>query len=149
MPEAKEIIEKLLGQCTPVVFQAGGPSMNPTIRDGESVSIRPIQAGDLRPGTVLLYRKHNRLVLHRLIRRNSNTGSLYLVADAATNGGEWISPADILGVAEWSRRGARIRRLDGTPSRMAGLVRHFARPLRRALSHFRAADHAHTPDHRV
>jgi hypothetical protein len=145
MPDAQTIIEELLNQHTPVAFRAGGPSMNPTIRDGEPVRIRPLQAGDLRPGAIVLYRKNARLVLHRLIRRDPKTESFYIVADAATNGGEWVAQADILGVAEWVQRGERIRRLDGTSRRMAGLAHHVLRPLRRALSYFRPANHAQTP----
>jgi signal peptidase I len=61
-------IVSLLEQDTPATFRASGPSMNPTIRDGEPVRVRPFQAGDLRPGALLLYRKNRRLVLHRLIR---------------------------------------------------------------------------------
>lgn len=149
MPEDQEIIEELLSQRTPVVFRAGGPSMNPPIRDGESVRIRPLQAGDPRSGAILLFRKNDRLVLHRMVRRDAKAHSFYAVADAALEGGEWVAAADIRGVAEWVKRGERIRRLDGALSRMTGLARHFARPLRRALAHFRSADHAHTPDHRA
>ena len=133
MSDTQKIIEELLSQHTPVVFRAGGPSMNPTIRDGESVRIRPLQAGDLRPGSILLVRKNNRLVLHRMIRRDSKTGSLSIVADAATDGGEGVAPDDILGVAEWMQRGKRMRRLDSATSRMAGLARHALRPLRRVV----------------
>ena len=69
MTDAKTIIEQLLERRTPATFRAGGPSMNPTIRDGESVRIRPLRAGDPLPGAVALYRKHDRLILHRLLRR--------------------------------------------------------------------------------
>ena len=43
MTDAKTIIEQLLERRTPATFRAGGPSMNPTIRDGESVRIRPLR----------------------------------------------------------------------------------------------------------
>lgn len=145
MTDAKETIEGLLSQRTPVAFRAGGPSMNPTIHDGESVRIRPLQAGDLRPGAVVLFRKNNRMVLHRMIRQQPAGGDVYIVADAAIEGGEWVAATDILGVAEWVRRGERIRRLDGASSRMVGRLRHALRPLRRALSHVRPANHAQAP----
>ena len=144
MPESKEIIAELLQQRTPVVFRAGGPSMNPTIRDGDSVRIRPLEKGDPRGGAILLFRKYDRLVLHRVVRRQRQTGDVYAVADAATEGGEWVSAGNLLGAAEWMRRGEHVRRLDSLASRTAGLVRHAVRPLRRALSHLRLANHAHT-----
>jgi hypothetical protein len=146
MTDAKKIVEELMRQRTPVVFRAGGPSMNPTIRDGESVRIRPLLAGDLRPGVVLLYRKNDRLVLHRMIRRKPNAGDMYVVADAALAGGDWVAAADILGMAEWVQRGERIRRLDSAAGRIAGWIRHALRPLRRALHRFRLTHHAQTPD---
>ena len=40
MPENPEIIVALLRQRTPVSFRAGGPSMNPAIRDGDVISVR-------------------------------------------------------------------------------------------------------------
>lgn len=143
MTDAKTIIEQLLRRRTPATFRAGGPSMNPTIRDGESVRIRPLRAGDPRPGAVALYRRHDRLVLHRLLRRDPATGAFLAAADAAAAGGEWIAEADLLGIAEWVRRAGRVRRLDSPLARRTGLLRHALRPLRRALLHFRAANHAH------
>ena len=148
MTDAKTIIAELLNRRMSATFRAGGPSMNPTIRAGESVRIRPVRAGDLRPGAVLLYRKNDRLVLHRRIRRAPATGAFYAAADAATAGGEWVAEEDVLGAAEWVRRGDRIRRLDGRSARMAGLLRYALRPLRRALSHFRPPLHAHAPAER-
>lgn len=145
MAAVKEIVENLLRQRTPVVFQAGGPSMNPTIRDGDSVRIRPLEPGDPRGGAILLFRKNDRLVLHRAVRRDRRTGHVYAVADAATEGGEWVAPVDLLGAAEWRRRGERLRRLDGATSRMAGWLRHALRPLRRAFAHLRPATHAQAP----
>lgn len=148
MTDAQEIIAGLLSRRTPVSFRAGGPSMNPAIRDGETVHVRPLQAGDPRPGAVVLHRKTARLVLHRLVRRDPRTGACFIAADAALAGGDQVPAADILGVAEWVRRGERIRRLDGPASRMAGRIRHALRPLRRALMLFRPPGHAHAPANR-
>lgn len=146
MTDAKNIISGLLDQGTPVAFRAGGPSMNPTIRDGESVRIRPLRSGDLRPGVILLFRKNDRLVLHRMVGRKPAEGDMYVVADAALAGGEWVALADILGMAEWVQRGERIHRLDGAPSRLAGRLRYALRPVQRALHQFRLTHHAQTPD---
>lgn len=145
MPEAKQFIEGLLLQRTAVAFRAGGPSMNPTIRDGDSVRIRPLGPDDPRYGAIVLFRKNERLVLHRMVRRQRKTGCVYAVADAATEGGEWVAANDLLGVAEWTQRGERVRRLDGAIGRTLGLVRHVVRPLRRACLHVRPANHAQAP----
>jgi hypothetical protein len=148
MPDTKEIIVEMLRRGLPAVFSAGGPSMNPTIRDGETVRLRPLQAGDVRPGAIVLYPKSDRWVLHRLIRRNARTRSVQIVADAAVDGGEWVAETDLLGVAEWVRRAGRVRPLDSPTSRLAGLLRFALRPLRRAIFQLRHPDHAHTPARR-
>lgn len=127
------IIQELLKQRTPVVFRAGGPSMNPTIRDGESVRIRPQTPDDLRRFNILLVRLCGRMVLHRLLFRPNPADRCFIAGDAATEGGDWISSTDILGVAEWVRRGDHTRRLDSIGSRMAGRIRFMLRPLRRLM----------------
>ena len=149
MSDAKNLIEGLLLQRTPVAFRAGGPSMNPTIRDGDAVRIRPLDAGDPRCGAIVLFRQHGRLVLHRLVRRDRRTGAGYAVADAATEGGEWVAAGDFLGVAEWTQRGDRVHRLDGAASRAKGWLRHALRPVRRALAIGRPAAHAQAPANRL
>ena len=145
MPDVRNIIADLLEQRTPVAFQAFGPSMHPTIRSGETVRIQPLAESDIRPGALLLHRLHGRLALHRLIRRDRRTGWLLLAADAATDGGDWVDPADLLGTAEWVRRGEQCRRLNGPICRLAGLIRHALRPWRRAFLRVRIHSHAHTP----
>jgi signal peptidase I len=131
MPEASEIIAALLQQRTPISFIAGGPSMNPTIRDGESVFIKPLPTGAILLGGVILYRIYGRLTVHRCTFNNKRTNRIYTVGDAAVKGGDWIPAADILGVAESVRRDGRIHRLDTRRARWAGLLRFALRPLRR------------------
>ncbi len=144
MPEPQEIIAALLQQRTSVVFRAGGPSMNPAIRDGDTVSIRP-PADTPPPGSVVLCQLHGRLVLHRRVRGGKRTGRYYTVGDAAVEGGEWIAPEALLGVAEWVRHAGIARRLDTRRARWAGLLRYALRPLRRAIWNFRQTHHAQTP----
>ena len=130
MPETKEIIAALLQQRTPISFVAGGPSMNPTIRDGESVFIKPLSAGVLPHGSVILYRNYGRIKVHRCTFNNKRINRVFTVGDAAVAGGDWIPAADILGVVESVQRDGRIRRLDTRRARWAGLLRFYARPLR-------------------
>ena len=146
MPDSQEIIESLLRQHTAVTFQAFGPSMNPTICDGESLRVKPVRSGTLPRGSVVLYRFCGRLAVHRLIRNDGATGRCFLTADAALKGGDWVPAVDILGRAESVRRGARECRLDPLPARLAGLLRYALRPLRRALWNYRQTHHAQTPD---
>jgi len=50
-------------------FEATGFSMWPFIKQGERLIIKKIPIGDLKIGDIILYRKDNQLVCHRLIRR--------------------------------------------------------------------------------
>lgn len=131
MPETQTIVAALLRQRTPISFKAFGPSMHPTIRDGESVVVQPLRSVTIRHGNVILYQMHGRLTLHRYIFNEKRTNRVFTVGDAAVQGGDWVSVADILGVANSMRRNGRVRRLDTRWARWAGLLRFALRPLRR------------------
>lgn len=148
MPAPQEIIAALLQARTPVSFKAFGPSMNPTIRDGESVSIQPLAGDAILRGSVVLYDIYGRMTVHRCVINDKRTKRHYAVGDAAVSGGDWIPAAAILGVAESVRGDGRIRRLDTRLARWTGLVRYALRPLRRALWNVRQMHHAQTPDRR-
>jgi len=50
-------------------FEATGFSMWPFIKQGERLIIKKIPIGDLKIGDIILYRKDNQLICHRLIKR--------------------------------------------------------------------------------
>lgn len=145
MPENPEIIAALLRQRTAVSFRAGGPSMNPTIRDGELVTIQPRPPGRILQGSVVLYGVCERLALHRIVTGEKRTGRVFAVGDAAVDGGDWIPAADVIGIAASVRRDGRCRRLGTRRARWAGMLRYALRPLRRAFWNFRQTPHAQTP----
>lgn len=126
----QSIIASLLEQNTPVRFRAGGPSMTPTLRDGDSVRVRPLVSGDPRRGAICLYRKTGRLVLHRLVRKNK---TLFFCGDAALEGLERVESGDLLGVATDVQRTGRTVALDTRRARLLGRLRYGMRPLRRLL----------------
>ena len=125
---SREIVCALLAQQTPVQFAPRGPSMHPLLRDGDCVRIVPAALDFLRPGHLVLYRAHGRLILHRLIRRKGS--GLHICADAALAGCEQVAGTDLLGVAETRWRDGRERQLDTRLARWWGLGRYYARPLR-------------------
>ena len=132
-PEShRMIVSDLLEGGTPVRFQAGGPSMSPTIRDGEAVSVRPVRPGDLRPGALLLFRQHNRLALHRLVKKQDG---LFFCGDAALSGLERAVPEEVLGTAVAVHRAGAAIELNTVRQRRAGMLRYRLRPLRRLLIH--------------
>ncbi len=130
----RTIVTALLTQHTPVTFAPRGPSMTPLIRDGDIVAVRPVTMDGTRAGHILLYQRHNRLILHRMIRRNRKTGYYLLAADAALSGADHIDGTAILGVATTVTRAGRTKSLDDTRARLAGLTRYYTRPIRRLVA---------------
>ncbi|NLB66342.1 MAG: hypothetical protein GX803_07735 [Lentisphaerae bacterium] len=138
------IVTLLLEQHTPVTFRASGPSMNPTLRDGDVVQVVPPPSGPLKLGSLVLYRLYGRLALHRVVRRDCRSQRWFIVGDAAVAGGDWIATADILGLATRAHRQDRVILLATRRVRYAGRLRFALRPLRRALNLVRQALHAST-----
>jgi signal peptidase I len=136
MPDSLQIIETLLRQQTPVAFQAHGPSMNPTIRDGDRIRVLPLSVATLKTGCIVLYRIHGRITVHRLLINKKRTNRIFTAADAALRSGDWIPIADILGVAQAVIHDGREVRLDTRRARWTGLLRFYARPLRRLATGF-------------
>ena len=133
-PSVQEILLALLSQNTPVCFKAGGSSMMPTLRDGETVQVRPLRPGDLRCGAILLYQKTGDTpVLHRLVRTRSKSGSLLFTGDATLQGDDWVNPTNLLGIATGVQRAERTLSLDTRRQRMLGMLRYHVRPLRRLI----------------
>src|SRR5947209_18445630 len=58
---------ELLNMGYRIRFRPGGHSMNPTIRDGESVVVEPVRALEVLRGDIILYRQPSRVVAHRII----------------------------------------------------------------------------------
>lgn len=126
----QEIVEALLKDKTPVAFRASGPSMNPTVRSGDLVHVRPVTLPDLRRGEVVLFRQAGRLTLHRYVRPLRD-GAIGSAGDAALVSLEIVRKEDICGVAKALERDGRLIRLDRRRSRWRGMVRFYLRPLRR------------------
>jgi signal peptidase I len=129
MIDAKTTVKELLRQKTPVNFAAGGVSMNPTIRDGELVRVRPVEPSELRHGDIVLYPLHERLILHRIIEIQHDR--VIATGDAALEGTETIERATILGIAESVRRDGTFIPLDRPRDRRSGLLRYRTRRVRR------------------
>ncbi len=145
-PDSGEIVTGLLRQNIAVHFQAKGPSMNPVIRSGDVVLVRPLAANEPKPGAICLYQAHGRLVLHRTIGRSKDADTFRFTGDAALHGEETVLRNDILGLAESLTRRGRERALDTALVRFAGRWRWIIRPLRRLLFGRFHRDHGILPE---
>lgn len=94
------------GQC--VRFRATGLSMEPTIRDGDLLTVEPADPGAVRRGEILLYRAAQGVIAHRLVRCEPAGGQprLVLRGDAAGTCDPPVGDGEVLGrVVAVQRRG--------------------------------------------
>jgi signal peptidase I len=87
-------------------FVARGGSMSPWIRDGDLVTVAPLESAIARVGDVAAYRRSgsDRLIVHRLVRRSK--GAWIAQGDRLPAPDGPVADAEILGiVARVERRG--------------------------------------------
>lgn len=78
------------------VVRPRGGSMRGKIEDGEAVTLRPVQEGDLRAGAVVLVRVAGNVYLHNVL--DVQRGKL-LVGNNVGGVNGWAGPEDVLGLA--------------------------------------------------
>jgi signal peptidase I len=103
------ICTDLLRAGQAVRFRATGGSMHPTIRDGETVVVRPIDPKAVRRGDVVLYRGRRGLTAHRVMRviENDCAPDVFMIrGDHGAGLDEHVESAQVLGrVASVERSG--------------------------------------------
>jgi uncharacterized repeat protein (TIGR01451 family) len=82
-----------------VRFQARGSSMFPTIRDGETVYVKPASEADLRKGDIVLVKSDIGFRLHRLILADAGRDVFIARGDSALQDDPAVRHDQILGVA--------------------------------------------------
>ncbi len=118
-PALLELLQAVLARGAPFRFRAAGLSMFPFIRDGDVVTVAPLQGVRPHCGDVVacVPPGRDRPVIHRVV---GSRGCSYLVkGDATAEADGLVQESDILG------RVTRIERC-GTEVRLGlGLERHF------------------------
>jgi hypothetical protein len=109
----REACTALLRDGQRVRFRATGLSMDPTIRDGDVLTVEPVDLGEVHPGKILLYRTARGVIAHRLVRCEAlETQLLYVLrGDASGTCDPPVSYGDVLGLVTSTRRGRRSRSL--------------------------------------
>ncbi|MGH9372056.1 MAG: S24/S26 family peptidase [Vicinamibacterales bacterium] len=133
MPQASlstfvEVSSDLLSSGYRVRFRASGSSMHPAICDGDVITVEPIALSCLAPGSVVVYRRFNRLFAHRLVRiETGRSGAPVFVCrgDAASACDAPVAADQILGEV------GRVQRLAGQNS--PGLLTALGRVLRASV----------------
>jgi N-acetylglutamate synthase-like GNAT family acetyltransferase len=121
--ELEELSRGILAEGEPFSFRARGRSMEPFLREGDLLTVRPVAPEDLRVGDVAFFRAPGpRLVAHRIVGRRARNGRLVLTVrgDAGSGAAELVEGPDVLGRVESVTRGLLARRLDRGFWRRAG-----------------------------
>lgn len=124
-PEFTEFSSDILGQGGSFSFKARGFSMYPFIRDGDILTIQPVEAAALNVGDVAFYcAVGDRPVAHRVVSRELHSGSVVLRTrgDAQTCPDEQIRSEHVLGRVVSVQRGRKIIRLNRGLRRLVALL---------------------------
>lgn len=99
---------ELLRAGNTIRFRVKGASMKPLIRDGDVVSVAPLEQTRLHIGDVVLFTVGNgRALLHRVIKIRSGIGEeeILIQGDRSTNPDGYIKKSDIFGILILVERG--------------------------------------------
>lgn len=95
-----------------------GNSMHPTIKEGDILSVSPVDPASLQPGDVIIYTvgkiagKNKHAVTHRIVSVREK--GLVTRGDNNLSADGTIVPFDrVVGRAEWVKRGTVLRRVKG------------------------------------
>jgi signal peptidase I len=119
-----DVVGELLAAGVDVRFRTSGWSMQPTIREGERVTVVAVAPRDVREGNIVLYRASRRLFAHRVVAigtTDSGTRVFTLRGDAALGCDAPVMPDQVIGRIVSVERNGRWRRLDthGAAARVA------------------------------
>ncbi len=131
-----ELAAEILGMGGSFQFRAHGSSMAPFIRDGDLLTVAPVDAARLEIGDVALYRTSwGRIKAHRVVGKTVQGGTLLLETrgDARLSPDRPVPGDRVLGRVVRAQRGGRVYRLDGGTWRLAARLWMGVFPLRRGL----------------
>ena len=119
-----------------VCFRASGRSMNPTIREGERITVEPVASSDVRVGDIVLYRTHRAVLAHRVmtIESRDSAGHIFVLrGDASSTCDESAESGQILGRVVSVEREGRCVDLSSRRAKMAHKLRVCASRLKQCV----------------
>ena len=110
------IVDSLLADGLSVRFRAGGRSMLPTVRDGDCVTVAPVDPRAVAVGDVLFCRTWRGPVAHRVAsigarQRDARPRLFTLRGDASLGNDRPVAASDVIGRVISVDRGGRARDL--------------------------------------
>ncbi len=130
-----DLTAELLSRGTTVRFRPSGRSMYPSIREGELITVEPVQPSDVKLGDIVLYRSQRGLVAHRVVGSSPTQSSVlsphyFLRGDASLSCDKPIEVQQILGRVVSVEREGRAINLAGTPAKRWHRARRLASRLK-------------------
>jgi signal peptidase I len=122
---------ELLEQGCGIRFRAGGGSMTPAIKDGALITVAPINPAEVKPGDVLLYRRQERVIAHRVVQISEAGASFVLRGDAACADDELVKAEQVLGKVVLVERAERRTALFTRKAPLRNAARALVSRLRR------------------
>lgn len=123
------LCEDLLARGLGVRFRARGRSMQPNVKDGDVVEIRPVARQEIRRGDIAFTRNGDKLLLHRAVNRH---GAVVTRGDAGMG---VDAPAEVLlGKVISIERGRKVMSASGPGTALLHAARKQARRLCLAAS---------------
>jgi len=139
-PRFTELCVELLNAGVPVRFTATGPSMAPTIHDGDVITVAPARVDEIEAGDVTLYAAPRGLTAHRVVARTGGPTPAFVTrGDAPGSEDALVAGKTLLGrVLRVERRRFRVSdlRLTRWMARVS-FVRGWCEAVRRACERFR------------
>lgn len=117
-------IAQLLEQRGRIRLRVRGTSMLPWVRPGDVVLIRRAGISDVRCGDVVLFKRHDRLVVHRLVEKRGslNAAEFSAKGDAHPTGDGIVEQQEMLGRVVRLYRGHKAIDMDAPPQLALGLL---------------------------
>lgn len=113
--ELSSISNEVLERGGLFCFKAHGSSMYPFIRDGDILTVQPIEIETLTIGDVAFYRSAwDRVIVHRIVEKKITNGQCVLImrGDSGLNTNEHVPVDQVLGRVMSIQRGQKIIQLD-------------------------------------
>ena len=107
-----DLMTELLRQGSSVRFRALGASMQPTIEDGELITVAPMASARIKRGDILLYQNERGVFAHRVVGRVGDCPHFLLRGDAAVSCDPPVLRDQIIGRVVAVQRGGRSLALD-------------------------------------
>ncbi len=120
-----ELCSQLLSKGVSVRFTAHGSSMSPFIRDGDVMTIQPLNCTMLKVGDIVFYHINDeKVVAHRVVGHHTCKGNIAIKTrgDASIGYAEQIHAGQVLGRVVSIQRGKKVIELDNTLMRAIGLL---------------------------